>query len=411
MNKSLIFGKVIVAYFAPDLGASACSLHEPARNDMVNRSMSFIRQNASPEIYDDEWWIDLPPEIQSAFGTLGWDETSWNDAINPPSEYLDWDDLTPDMQGAATVIGYTQEMWDKEDDDSNAWIGLPLYLQEAATILGYNETLWNNNGKAYSDDLFWDELTMDAQEAAMTFGYDELSWDGKVEVLDEVTTEEPTLTLVPTPAAFATDVQAITPLMSKEPIESMFITNAPSLASLETEEPILAQFETNKPTPTLLLSDKPTSAPFDSEEPTSAQFSTNEPTQALGPTESPFVMGELTLPPIEIVAPSMALSETDEPAPGPFTLDKLTPTPFANDELIQVPGEPVEMTISTDDERTNDDTANTISTGESDEFKDENVEPFLDAQDYEGHNSSDNESDHVPDKSYDVRQFSLNDFK
>ena len=142
----------------------------------------------SPEDYEYEWWGDLLPEIQAAYATLGWDETSWNLGINPPSEYMNWDELTPEMQEAASVIGYTPEMWDGEEVgtygiDDYAWCGLPSYMEEAAIVLGWNEYLWDNDGVAWSDSVLWEDLSVEAQDAAKVLGYDEVTWNTGVEDL------------------------------------------------------------------------------------------------------------------------------------------------------------------------------------------------------------------------------------
>jgi hypothetical protein len=152
---------------------------------------------------------DLPPEIQAAFAILGWNETGWDESINPPSETMDWVELTPEMQDAASAIGYTEDSWDTEDEsvdydltnstqassngtaviaDENLtpdadyyedydWVELPSSVMEAAITLGWSQSLWDSGGTAWSDELFWDELPPDAQEAAAVFGYNEVTWN------------------------------------------------------------------------------------------------------------------------------------------------------------------------------------------------------------------------------------------
>lgn len=166
------------------------------------------------ELYGDEWWRDLPPEIQTAFTVLGWNETIWDagdENNNPPSEDMDWDELTPEMQDAASTIGYTKQTWDTEegnigdslDDDTVSnianetsstesgsvtsdadhyedydWVELPPNVQEAAVTLGWSQPSWDSeNGTAWSEELLWDELSLEAKEAAAIFGYDQASWD------------------------------------------------------------------------------------------------------------------------------------------------------------------------------------------------------------------------------------------
>ncbi len=40
---------------------------------------------APEELYCSEYWKDLPRDIKSAFAVLGYDEMSWNNGIEPPS--------------------------------------------------------------------------------------------------------------------------------------------------------------------------------------------------------------------------------------------------------------------------------------------------------------------------------------
>ena len=160
----------------------------------------------TPEIvaYYDEYWKDLPLEIQDAYGVLGYNETAWNGGIEPESSGLYWDEITPEQQEAALFIGYTSEMWDTEVDalayptaspvpfdatkvveagyyDVNSWDELPPEVQDAFATLGYNKDLWDDplgiGLKASSDGSFWADLTPEQQQAATLVGYDQQSWD------------------------------------------------------------------------------------------------------------------------------------------------------------------------------------------------------------------------------------------
>ena len=160
----------------------------------------------APEIvaYYDEYWKDLPLEIQDAYGVLGYNETAWNGGIEPESSGLYWDEITPEQQEAALFIGYTSEMWDTEVDalayptaspvpfdatkvveagyyDVNSWDELPPEVQDAFATLGYNKDLWDDplgiGLKASSDGSFWANLTPEQQQAATLVGYDQQSWD------------------------------------------------------------------------------------------------------------------------------------------------------------------------------------------------------------------------------------------
>lgn len=152
------------------------------------------------ELYEDEWWRDLPPVIQEAYTILGWNETRWDNGINPPSENMTWAALTPEMQDAASFIGYTEQTWEIDEDaatfgtnstvDNSSpseidrdhyedfdWDELPPDVKNAAMILGYNQYLWDNGGTSWLDELDWDELPPEAQEAAFVLEYDEASWN------------------------------------------------------------------------------------------------------------------------------------------------------------------------------------------------------------------------------------------
>ncbi|KAL3810567.1 hypothetical protein ACHAXA_001180 [Cyclostephanos tholiformis] len=154
--------------------------------------------------YYDEFWIDLPVEIQGAFGVLGYNETTWNNSIEPESSGLFWDDLTPEQRDAALFIRYTAEMWDAEVlalvsptagpvpfdateavepgyYDSYSWDEMPPEVQDAFEILGYDEELWDDplgiSLKASTEDNFWADLTPEQQDAASIVGYNQQSWD------------------------------------------------------------------------------------------------------------------------------------------------------------------------------------------------------------------------------------------
>jgi len=64
------------------------------------------------ELYHDEWWADLPADIQAAYAILGYNENSWNQGIPSEVDDLGWNELSPEQQAAATFIGYTQQDWD-----------------------------------------------------------------------------------------------------------------------------------------------------------------------------------------------------------------------------------------------------------------------------------------------------------
>jgi hypothetical protein len=154
--------------------------------------------------YYDEFWQDLPEEIQDAYGVLGYNETTWNGGIEPESSGLYWDEVTPEQQEAALVIGYTSEMWGTEVDalanptagpvpfdatkvveagyyDDYSWDEMSPEVQDAFATLGYDKDLWDDplgiGLKASLDGSYWADLTPEQQQAAALVGYDQQSWD------------------------------------------------------------------------------------------------------------------------------------------------------------------------------------------------------------------------------------------
>ena len=158
--------------------------------------------------YCDEYWEDLPLEIQDAFGVLGYNETAWNGGITPETSLLHWDEITPEQHEAALIIRYTKEMWDAKVDamstpslspvpfdptavvaagyyDDYAWDEMPPQVRDAFAILGYDKDLWDDplgiGLKASSDGSDWATLSPEQQQAAALVGYDQQSWDAPKE--------------------------------------------------------------------------------------------------------------------------------------------------------------------------------------------------------------------------------------
>jgi len=161
------------------------------------------------ELYYDEFWADLPPEIQDAYSMLGFNEAAWNLALPTKADDYWWHELPQEMKEAAIFIGYTEEMWcatvaptispgnvtsvpGNETDEATisatvrpgfydifAWSQLPPHIKDAGEVLGYNQNMWDMGvGVAWSDEYGWDELPLEAKQAAALFGYDKYSWDG-----------------------------------------------------------------------------------------------------------------------------------------------------------------------------------------------------------------------------------------
>jgi hypothetical protein len=204
--------------FSPSLMSSLPS-QAPSQSNLTttNPTSLILAMNptapAPDEIYFDEWWRDLPLEIQEAYAELGWNETIWDQGGEPPaSDSMRWDELSMEEQDAAGVLGYTQYSWDATiqtrdpsetgvdlnntplntdsaelgnetlDPDTDHyehydWAELPPEVKAAAEILGYNQDLWDYSGIAWSVDMYWSELSPEAQAAAAVIGYNEASWN------------------------------------------------------------------------------------------------------------------------------------------------------------------------------------------------------------------------------------------
>eukprot|EP00527_Entomoneis_sp_CCMP2396_P002562 CAMPEP_0198140830 /NCGR_PEP_ID=MMETSP1443-20131203/3922_1 /TAXON_ID=186043 /ORGANISM="Entomoneis sp., Strain CCMP2396" /LENGTH=68 /DNA_ID=CAMNT_0043803365 /DNA_START=162 /DNA_END=368 /DNA_ORIENTATION=+ len=62
--------------------------------------------------YDDYDWDELPEEIKTAAGLLGYRKRIWDNDKTPAAADEDWVDLTEEQQAAAAVLGYDEKMWD-----------------------------------------------------------------------------------------------------------------------------------------------------------------------------------------------------------------------------------------------------------------------------------------------------------
>eukprot|EP00984_Skeletonema_dohrnii_P010709 scaffold4199_cov110-Skeletonema_dohrnii-CCMP3373.AAC.2 len=84
---------------------------KPTSQPVTTSPTKEVAQPTPDEQYEDEWWRDLPPEIQAAYATLGYNEQMWDNGIEAESDDMYWNELTIEMQQAATTIGYSQESW------------------------------------------------------------------------------------------------------------------------------------------------------------------------------------------------------------------------------------------------------------------------------------------------------------
>ena len=170
---------------------------KPSSPPVTNSPTREPTQPTSEELYEDEWWRDLPPEIQAAYATLGYNEQMWDNGIEAESDDSDWNELTIEMQQAAITIGYSQESWDNAPVEKtegptslNAtvlvptnitgdfyddwdWNQMPTEAQQLWAKLGYNEKLWDYGHAEYvwSEYMDWDDLSIQAKDAAVRVVY------------------------------------------------------------------------------------------------------------------------------------------------------------------------------------------------------------------------------------------------
>ncbi len=155
---------------------------------------------------EDEWWTDLPENIQDAYEALGYDEELWEEGEHSSIGDLEWDALTDEQREAAIFVGYDEDLWNAdvefttptilpykpgiaEADNSSAasasfetqgiprWFDLTQRQRYDLLILGHTETSWNGGEKAPIEDKSWTELSDTETEVLVYFGYDAASWD------------------------------------------------------------------------------------------------------------------------------------------------------------------------------------------------------------------------------------------
>jgi len=175
---------------------------KPTSQPVTTSPTKELAQPTPEEQYEDEWWRDLPPEIQAAYATLGYNEQMWDNGIEAESDDMYWNELTIEMQQAATTIGYSQESWDDAPVSSeeppllNAtilvpanitgdfyddldWNEMPAEAQQLWAKLGYNEKLWDYGHAEFvwSEYMDWNDLSTQAQDAATKLGMNETYWN------------------------------------------------------------------------------------------------------------------------------------------------------------------------------------------------------------------------------------------
>jgi hypothetical protein len=59
-------------------------------------------------------WAQLTPQEQSAWTTLGWSESIWDNNQSPASSDMSWDELSPVQKQAAQSLGFSGDSWDHD---------------------------------------------------------------------------------------------------------------------------------------------------------------------------------------------------------------------------------------------------------------------------------------------------------
>ncbi|KAL7454283.1 hypothetical protein ACHAWC_005912, partial [Mediolabrus comicus] len=204
---------------------------------------------AAPEWSENDFWGDLPTEVQQALTTLGFNEEIWDNDEDPASFEFSWDELSPEEQEAATFVGYTKWTWDEivpspseisspEVYYDYSWVDLPVEVQDAYATLGYDEQSWDNGWLVPTEYLSWDELSPEEKEAATFIGYSQVIWDEDVAeavVTTTTTTEAPTTTTEATTTT-TTTTEATTTTATTEATTTTSTTEA-ATTSTTTEAP------------------------------------------------------------------------------------------------------------------------------------------------------------------------------
>ena len=125
------------------------------------------------ELYGDEWWRDLPPDVQAAYAVLGYEEMMWDAGLEPESNDMWWREMSQEMQDAALFLGYTEEMWDADDADAGELLDFSNVTVDTIDEVANTFNIDSN----YYNGLDWEELPPQVQDAATTLGYNQKRWD------------------------------------------------------------------------------------------------------------------------------------------------------------------------------------------------------------------------------------------
>jgi len=138
-------------------------------------------------------WDSLTEEEHTLFGTIGYDESSWDSFDGNGLEDKVWAELSSDEQDVMTAIQYVEETYNvcinhfkgftwKEleelEDDTSAVSSISQMAKLVYEEMGYNETAWD--GAETVEKLDWDNFAVGtgSDNRLMIIGYNKQSWDG-----------------------------------------------------------------------------------------------------------------------------------------------------------------------------------------------------------------------------------------
>ncbi|UCF92687.1 MAG: hypothetical protein JSW39_00590 [Desulfobacterales bacterium] len=92
-----------------------CGCAAPPSATESSPAKADVRQpKGNPEVFWNKFsWSDLTAAEQELWGTLGWDQDSWDGhAPAPLSENMEWGELSAEERTAAEQLGYSRFYWD-----------------------------------------------------------------------------------------------------------------------------------------------------------------------------------------------------------------------------------------------------------------------------------------------------------
>ena len=199
------------------VATAVCSAAGYLGTSQPPRKLQPDKDQDDPSIYWDECWVDLPPDVQAGYITLGYTEELWtNDGVTEYDDYDYWM-LPKEQKEAAISLGITEEIWCNDPDtgedgcfvleadippefatlpvDDYDWWEIPDGLKEVLLANEYSEETWCNDpvtGESgclvletdippefvsqYWGDSDWVELPDELKEALLSAGLNEESW-------------------------------------------------------------------------------------------------------------------------------------------------------------------------------------------------------------------------------------------